>query len=86
MARQTGVTVDVAKSELAGYGLFSGANQTTPKVMGSGAGVKTSATYETLVNTAKVLNSIGRIQRCRRTSRPMSLRNIRNRWLIESLH
>jgi taurine ABC transporter substrate-binding protein len=62
MARQTGVTVDVAKSELAGYELFSGADQTTPNVMGSGAGVKTSATYETLVNTAKVLNSIGRIQ------------------------
>ncbi|MDR5758860.1 ABC transporter substrate-binding protein [Caballeronia sp. LZ035] len=62
MARQTGVSVDVAKSELAGYELFSGADQTTPNVMGSGAGVKTSATYETLVNTAKVLNSIGRIQ------------------------
>ncbi len=62
MARQTGVTVPVAQSELAGYELFSGADQTTPKVMGSGAGVKTSATYETLVNTAKVLNTIGRIQ------------------------
>ncbi|HTH73347.1 MAG TPA: ABC transporter substrate-binding protein [Trinickia sp.] len=62
MARQTGVTVPVAQSELAGYELFSGADQTTPNVMGSGAGVKTSATYETLVNTAKVLNSIGRIQ------------------------
>ncbi|RDU97465.1 myristoyl transferase [Trinickia dinghuensis] len=62
MARQTGVTVPVAKGELAGYELFSGADQTTPKVMGSGAGVKTSATYETLSNTAKVLNQIGRIQ------------------------
>jgi taurine ABC transporter substrate-binding protein len=62
MAKQTGVTVPVAESELAGYELFSGADQTTPKVMGSGAGVKTSATYETLVNTAKVLHSIGRIQ------------------------
>lgn len=62
MARQTGVTVDVAKGELAGYELFSGADQTTPKVMGSGSGIKSSATYETLVNTAKVLNSIGRIQ------------------------
>src|SRR6185437_4472074 len=50
MARQTGVTVPVATSELAGYELFSGADQTTPKVMGSGAGVKTSATYLTLVN------------------------------------
>lgn len=62
MARQTGVTVAVAQSELAGYELFSGADQTTPKVMGTGAGVTKSATYETLVNTAKVLNSIGRIQ------------------------
>ncbi|RKP52681.1 ABC transporter substrate-binding protein [Trinickia fusca] len=61
MARETGVTVPVAQSELAGYELFSGADQTTPKVMGIDAGVKTSATYETLVNTAKVLNSIGRI-------------------------
>lgn len=62
MARQTGVTVPVATSELAGYELFSGADQTTPKVMGSGAGVKTSATYLTLVNTAKVLKQIGRIE------------------------
>jgi ABC-type nitrate/sulfonate/bicarbonate transport system substrate-binding protein len=61
MARQTGVSVAVAKSELAGYELFSGADQTTPKVMGIGADVKTSATYLTLVNTAKVLNMIGRI-------------------------
>ncbi|CAM2166273.1 taurine transport system substrate-binding protein [Paraburkholderia sacchari] len=61
MAKATGVTVPVATSELAGYELFSGADQTTPKVMGIDAGVKTSATYQTLVNTAKVLNSIGRI-------------------------
>ena len=62
MARQTGVTVAVAQSELAGYELFSGADQTTPKVMGSGTGVTKSATSETLVNTAKVLKTIGRIQ------------------------
>lgn len=62
MARQTGVTVPVAKSELAGYELFSAADQTTPKVMGIDASVKDSATYLTLVNTAKVLNTIGRIQ------------------------
>ena len=61
MAKETGVTVPVATSELAGYELFSGADQTTAKVMGTGAGVKTSATYQTLVNTAKVLNQIGRI-------------------------
>jgi taurine ABC transporter substrate-binding protein len=62
MARETGVSVPVATSELAGYELFSGADQTTPKVMGSGAGVTRSATYQTLVNTAKVLNKIGRIE------------------------
>jgi taurine ABC transporter substrate-binding protein len=62
MAKETGVTLDVAKAELAGYELFSGADQTTPKVMGLDAGVKTSATYLTLVNTAKVLKQIGRIQ------------------------
>lgn len=62
MARATGVTVPVARSELAGYELFSGADQTTPKVMGIDAGVKASATYQTLVNTAKVLHTIGRIQ------------------------
>lgn len=62
MARATGVTVPVARSELAGYELFSGADQTTPNVMGIDAGVKASATYQTLVNTAKVLQSIGRIQ------------------------
>lgn len=62
MATATGVSVDVARSELAGYELFSGADQTTQKVMGIDAGVKASATYQTLVNTARVLRMIGRIQ------------------------
>ena len=62
MARVMGVGVPVARGELAGYELFSGADQTLPKVMGSGAGVTRSATYRTLVNTAKVLQQIGRIQ------------------------
>jgi ABC-type nitrate/sulfonate/bicarbonate transport system substrate-binding protein len=62
MAKATGVTVPVAVGELAGYELFSGADQPTPKVMGRGTDVTSSATYETLVNTAKVLNAIGRIQ------------------------
>lgn len=62
MARQTGVTVEVARKELAGYELFSGADQSSPKGMGKGDGTKDSATYQTLVNTAKVLQKIGRIQ------------------------
>ncbi len=62
MARVMGVSVPAARGELAGYELFSGADQTLPKVMGSGSGVPRSATYRTLVNTAKVLQQIGRIQ------------------------
>jgi taurine ABC transporter substrate-binding protein len=62
MARVMGVTVPVARSELAGYELFSGADQTRPEVLGDGAGVTSAATYKTLVNTARVLKSIGHIQ------------------------
>ena len=62
MARETGVSDEVARKQLAGYELFSGADQTTATVMGKGEGIKDSATYQTLVNTAKVLEQIGRIQ------------------------
>ncbi len=62
MAKETGVTVPMARSQLAGYEIFSGKDQTTEKVMGSGKGINSSATYQTLVNTAKVLKDIGRIQ------------------------
>lgn len=62
MAQVMGVSVPVARTELAGYELFSGADQTKQKVMGKGDGVMSSATYNTLVNTAKVLKDIGRIQ------------------------
>ncbi|MBW4048771.1 MAG: ABC transporter substrate-binding protein [Proteobacteria bacterium] len=62
MAKETGVTVPMARSQLAGYEVFSGKDQTAAKVMGSGNGIEKSATYLTLVNTAKVLKEIGRIQ------------------------
>jgi ABC-type taurine transport system, periplasmic component len=62
MAKEGGVTVPMARSLLAGYELFSGKDQTSANVMGSGKGVESSATYQTLVNTAKVLQQIGRIQ------------------------
>ncbi|AKJ67209.1 myristoyl transferase [Pandoraea thiooxydans] len=61
MAKQSGVTLPVAKAELAGYDIYSAQDQLTPKVLGSGAGVATSATTKTLENTAKVLKKIGRI-------------------------
>ncbi len=62
MAEQTGVTVPMARTQLAGYEIFSGKDQTSQNVMGSGKSVESSATYQTLVNTAKVLQQIGRIQ------------------------
>lgn len=61
MAKEAGVTLPVAKAELAGYEYYSAADQLTPKVLGSGSGMATSATTRTLENTAKVLKNIGRI-------------------------
>lgn len=61
MAKEAGVTLPVAKAELAGYEYYSAKDQLTPKVLGSGSGMATSATTRTLENTAKVLQKIGRI-------------------------
>ncbi|MHB1669819.1 taurine ABC transporter substrate-binding protein [Thiomonas sp.] len=61
MAKLAGVTVPLAKSELSGYEVFSGKDQISGDVMGSGASIHSSATYQTLVNTSKVLHEIGRI-------------------------
>lgn len=61
MAKEAGVTLPVAKAELAGYEIFSAKDQTTQNVLGSGSGVATSATTKTLENTSKVLLKIGRI-------------------------
>ncbi|MCF3946915.1 ABC transporter substrate-binding protein [Acidiphilium sp. AL] len=61
MAKAAGVTLPVAKSELAGYQIFSAKDQTTQNVLGSGSNVANSATTKTLENTAKVLLKIGRI-------------------------
>ncbi len=61
MAKAAGVTLPVAKRELAGYQIFSAKDQSTPAVLGSGSGSADSATTQTLVNTAKVLMKIGRI-------------------------
>lgn len=61
MAKEAGVTLPVAKAELAGYEYYSAKDQLKPNVLGSGAGMATSATTQTLENTAKVLQKIGRI-------------------------
>lgn len=61
MAKAAGVTPAVAKSELAGYRIFSAKDQASEKVLGSGSGIAKSATTKTIENTAKVLLKIGRI-------------------------
>jgi taurine ABC transporter substrate-binding protein len=61
MAKETGVDVAAAKKALDGYELFSGKDQVSKNGMGSGKDIESSATYQTLVNTAKVLHQIGRI-------------------------
>lgn len=61
MAKEAGVTLPVAKAELAGYEYYSAKDQLTPKVLGSGSAMASSATTKTLQNTAKVLQKIGRI-------------------------
>ncbi len=61
MAKAAGISKPVAKTELAGYEIFSAKDQMTPEVLGSGAGMATSATTRTVENTAKVLLKIGRI-------------------------
>lgn len=61
MAEQAGIDEATAKSELAGYEIFSAKDQGTPEVLGTGAGVASSATTKTLANTSAVLVKIGRI-------------------------
>lgn len=62
MANQSGVTAKVAKIELGGYELFTGKQQASTKVLGSHGSTK-SATEQTVVNTAKILLKIGRIEK-----------------------
>lgn len=61
MAAQAGIDEKTAAAELKGYEIFSAKDQPQPFVLGSGAGVATSATTKTLANTATVLLKIGRI-------------------------
>ena len=61
MAKAAGISKPVAKTELAGYEIFSAKDQMTPAVLGSGTGMAASATTRTVENTAKVLLKIGRI-------------------------
>lgn len=61
MANQAGIDEPTAKTELAGYEIFSAHDQATENVLGSGSNIKDSATVKTLINTEAVLLKIGRI-------------------------
>lgn len=61
MAQQAGIDEPTAKSELAGYEVFSAKDQGTQNVLGSGKEIADSATVKTLINTEAVLLKIGRI-------------------------
>ena len=61
MASAAGIDNATAATELKGYQIFSAADQSTPAVLGSGAGIAKSGTTQTLNNTATVLIKIGRI-------------------------
>lgn len=62
MADQSGVKPSVAKVELGGYEIFTGKQQASSKVLGN-HGASKSATEQTVVNTAKTLLKIGRIDK-----------------------
>jgi NitT/TauT family transport system substrate-binding protein/taurine transport system substrate-binding protein len=63
MAKQAGISAATAKTELAGYQIFSANDQTKPSVLGTPTTVATSATTKTIENTGKVLLKIGRIDK-----------------------
>ncbi len=61
MAKASGVTLPIAKTELSGYTIFGGKAQLTPNVLGTTSSATPSATEQTVVNTAKVLLKSGQI-------------------------
>lgn len=61
MAKESGATLADAKVELAGYEVFTGKDQLSSNVLGTGAGSATSATTMAAIANAKVLQRIGLI-------------------------
>ena len=61
MAKASGVTLPIAKTELSGYKIFNSKAQLTPNVLGTKAASTPSATEQTVINTAKVLLKSGQI-------------------------
>jgi taurine ABC transporter substrate-binding protein len=59
MAKAAGITVATAKTEIAGYDIFSLADQTTANVLGSPNATGSSGTAQSLINNWKVLHAAG---------------------------
>lgn len=59
MVKEAGITTATAKEELAGYDIYNLADQVTSAVLGSGSGVATAGTTESLTNNWKELYSQG---------------------------
>jgi ABC-type nitrate/sulfonate/bicarbonate transport system substrate-binding protein len=59
MEKEAGITAATAKEELAGYDIYNLADQVTEAVLGSGSGVATAGTTESLTNNWKELYSQG---------------------------
>lgn len=59
MAKGAGISEATAKKELSGYHIYSLADQVTPAVLGSGSGVATAATTQSMTNNWKVLHEGG---------------------------
>lgn len=61
MAKAAGITVATARTEIAGYDIFSLSDQVTANVLGAPGASGTSGTAESLVDNWKVLHSAGLI-------------------------
>jgi taurine ABC transporter substrate-binding protein len=62
MAKAAGITVTTAKTEIAGYQIFSLANQATAAVLGTSAATSaSSATAQSLLNNWKALYEVGTV-------------------------
>ncbi|MHB8618054.1 MAG: taurine ABC transporter substrate-binding protein [Chloroflexota bacterium] len=63
MEKESGVSAATAHEELAGYQLYNLADQVTPAVLGSGSGVATAGTTQSLTNNWKELFKQGFISK-----------------------
>lgn len=59
MAQQAGISVDLAKTEMAGYQIYSAQDQLSTDGLGQGTGISSSLVTKSLASAATYLHSIG---------------------------